>query len=280
MHKIASSVYVSTEYPGVTLGAIATPDGVICVDAPIRPDDVRDWQEQIASVSDAPIRYVVNTDAQRDRVIGQQWLGATVVATEAAGEKMRSYNEAFRQQVADMMVQLDALEVVEDVLLNFRVVQPQITFNGKLILHTAKPRVEVWSVGGATPGSAWVVLPDARVVFAGDLVTSNVHPYIYESNTQVWLERLTELRKPAFPATKIVPGRGSVLRKEGTQKTSAYVRDARSKVRALIKARRPKSDVATLAPGFMARYRVSDDERELVQRRVRIGLEHIYEELS
>lgn len=280
MNKIANSIYISTDYPGVTVGAIITDDGVICVDAPIRPDDVHDWQDQIASVTDAPIRYVVNTDAQRERVIGQQWLGATVVATEAAGEKMRAYNDSFRQQVADMMVQLDALEAVEEVLLNFKVLQPQITFGGKLILHTAKPRVEVWNVGGVTPGSAWVVLPDVKVAFVGDLVTVNAHPYMYEANTQQWLERLTELRKPAFPATKIVPGRGSVIRKDGTQKTSAYVRDARSKVKVLIRARRPKSDVATLLPGFMARYRVSDDVREQVQRRVRIGLEHVYEELA
>jgi len=128
MNKIANSIYISTDYPGVTVGAIITDDGVICVDAPIRPDDVQDWQDQIASVTDAPIRYVVNTDAQRERVIGQQWLGATVVATEAAGEKMRAYNDSFRQQVADMMVQLDALEAVEEVLLNFKVLQPQITF--------------------------------------------------------------------------------------------------------------------------------------------------------
>lgn len=279
MRKIVNSVYMSASYPGVTVGAIVTSIGVICVDAPIRPDDVRDWRERIASVTDMPIRYVINTDAHRDRVIGQFWLGGTVVASEATIAKMRTYSDSFRQQVAEMMTRLDAEDAVEEVLLNFKVVQPQIGFNGKLILHDAKPRVEVWNVGGANAGSAWVVLPDSRVVFTGDLLTLNTHPFIFESNTETWLECLTELRKPAFPVTSIVPGRGSTTRKAGTQKTSAYIRDARSKVRALLKAQRPKADVNVLVPGFMARYHVAEAEYEQVQRRIRVGLEQVYEEL-
>ncbi len=280
MDKLNNYIFVSSAYRGVTVGAIVTPAGVICVDAPMLPADARDWRAQIASVTPAPIRYIVNTDGHRDRVLGQQWLGGVVIATEATAEKMRSYGDTFRQQVADFLSHHGAPGAAEEIMLNLKVIQPQISFTHRLILHAGSPRVEVWAVGGANPGSAWVVVPDAGVVFAGDTLTLDAHPVMSESNTQLWLERLAELRKPTFPAKKIVPGRGPVARKAETQVMSEYLRDVRSKIRALIRARKPKADVAIQVPTFLSRFPIAEGERERMQRRVRAGLEHVYDELK
>ena len=280
MDKIANNIYISSAYRGVTVGAIVTPAGVIGVDAPMLPADARDWRARIASVTDLPVRYVIHTDGHRDRLIGRHWLGGAVVATEFTAEKMRSYGDTFRQQVADFLLHHGAPEAAEEIMLSLKIAQPQISFSGRLMLHTDTPRVEVWSVGGANPGSAWVVVPDAGVVFVGDLLTLNAHPVMSESNTALWLERLAELRKPAFPAKKIVPGRGPLAKKADTQIMSEYLRGVRSKVRALIKARKLKSDVALLVPGFLSRFPIAEGERERMQRRVRAGLEHVYDELK
>jgi len=280
MDKLTSFIFVSSAYRGVTVGAIVTPIGVIGVDVPMLPQDARDWRAQIAAATDKPIRYIVNTDAHRDRVLGQQWLGGAVVSTEYTAEKMRGYGDTFRQQVADFLAHHGSPDAVEEIVTSLKVVQPQISFTGRLALHADAPRVEVWSVGGANPGSAWVVVPEAGVVFTGDLITLNAHPVMSEANTRLWLERLAELRKPSFAGKRIVPGRGPVARKADTQIMSEYVRDVRAKVRALIKARRPKTEVATLVPSFLARFPIAEGERERMQRRVRAGLEHVYDELK
>jgi cyclase len=280
MERIAKSIYVSSAYRGVTVGAIVTPAGVICVDAPMLPADARDWRAQIASVTDLPVRFVVNTDAHRDRLIGQHGLGGAVVATEAAAEKIRSYGDTFRQQVGDFLMHHGAPEAADEIVHTLKVIPPQISFTSRLVLHIDPPRVEVWGVGGANPGSAWVVVPSAGVVFVGDLLTLNVHPVMSESNTTLWLERLAELRKPSFPAKKIVPGRGPVARQADTLFMSEYLRDVRSKVRALIKARKSKNDVAALVPSFLSRFPIAEGERERIQRRIRAGLEHTYDELK
>lgn len=280
MDKLTNTIFVSSGYRGITVGAIVTPAGVIGVDAPMLPADARDWRAQIASATDLPIRYIVNTDAHRDRVLGQQWLGGAVVATEFTAEKMRSYGDTFRQQVADFLSHHGAPQAAEEIVISLKVVQPQISFSGRLVLNAESPRVEVWNVGGANPGSAWVVVPEAGVVFTGDLITLNAHPVMSESNTRLWLDRLTELRKPSFPAKRIVPGRGPAARKDDTQIMSEYLRDVRAKVRALIKSRCLKSEAATLVPGFLARFPVAEGERERIQRRIRAGLEHVYDELK
>ena len=280
MDRLNNTLLVSSDYRGVTVGAIVTPVGVICVDAPMLPADARDWRAQIAAATGRPIRYVVNTDAHRDRVLGQQWLGGAVVSTEFTAEKMRGYGDTFCQQVADFLAHHGAPEAAEEIVAGLKVVQPQISFTGRLVLHFEAPRVEVWQVGGANPGSAWVLVRDAGVVFAGDLITLNAHPVMSESDTRLWLERLAELRKPTFVAKRIVPGRGPVTRKADTQIMSRYLRDVRAKVRALIKTRRPKAEVAALVPSFLARFPIAEGERERMQRRIRAGLEHVYDEMK
>ena len=41
MQEISPKVFIETSYPGVTLGAIDWTHGLILVDAPFRPEDIR-----------------------------------------------------------------------------------------------------------------------------------------------------------------------------------------------------------------------------------------------
>jgi hypothetical protein len=47
MKKIASNIYVSTEYPGVNVGFIVMPEGAVAVDAPTLPRDARAWRRKV-----------------------------------------------------------------------------------------------------------------------------------------------------------------------------------------------------------------------------------------
>ena len=159
---------------------------------------------------------------------------------------------------------------------------PQLTLgNGsRLILHIDKPKIVIRAVGGATPGSLWVELPDQGVVFTGDLVTQNTHPFMSEANTALWLERLAELQAEGYFAAKIVPGRGNNYKRADVQKTQEYLTDMRARVRDLMTEQRGKIDPTELLPEFINRYPIPSGEHERVQRRVRTSLEKVYEELK
>ena len=281
MEKIASHVYVESGYRGCTVGAILTPDGVVCVDTPMLPADARHWREQIKQLTDKPIRYVIFTDGHRDRILGQQWLGGLVVAHEQTYEKIRGFSDAFRQQVVEFLLHHGAPQAAEEVSHSLQLALPQITIGdgGVLTLHLNKPRIVIRPVGGATPGSVWVELPDQGVSFVGDVVTLTTHPFMSEANTAVWLQRLTELRSTKYFAKKIVPGRGAVYHKEETQKISAYLLDMRSRLQKLMTQHRGKIDSGELLPHFLDRFPVPHGETERVQRRIRTGLERVHEEL-
>jgi glyoxylase-like metal-dependent hydrolase (beta-lactamase superfamily II) len=229
-----------------------------------------------------PILYTIYTDGHRDRVLGQQWLGGMVVAHEATWEKLRSYGDAMRQQVVEFLSHHGATEAAEELARHLQLALPQLTVGngGTLTLHLDKPKIVIRPVGGATPGSVWVELPDQGVVFAGDLVTLNTHPFMSEAHTLRWLARLAELRDPAYFAAKIVPGRGGSYRRADSQKVTGYLNDMRQRLRALMSERRGKFDLAELVPEFLHRFPIPHDEHERVQRRIRAGLEKVYEELK
>jgi len=282
MDKLSPNVYVETGYRGSTVGAILTPVGVIAVDTPLLPAEARHWREQIAQLTPLPITHLIYTDGHRDRVLGHQWLGGQVVAHEATWERMRSYSDALRQQVVEFLSHHGAPEAAAEIAQHLQLGLPQLTLSNhsSLTLHAAKPQVSVRPVGGANPGSLWVELPDQGVVFAGDLVTLNTHPFMSESHTATWLDRLAELRSPDYFATKIVPGRGSSFRRQDTQKVVDYLADMRTEVARVLADRRARLDPAALMPQFIGRFPIPPGEHERVQRRIRTGLERVYEELK
>ena len=275
MKQIAPHIYVKDNYRGVTVGCIVTDAGVICIDSPMLPADARDWRAQIAKLSPKPVRFVVLTDANRDRILGVQYLGGTVVAHEDAWEKIKSLGDTFRQQAADSISPCDA-----DVAADWRIALPQITFTNRLMLFHGDVPVVIQHVGGATPGSVWVHLPKQNVLFMGDLATPNVHPLAAEADLATWLDVLRQVQDKNFPAKLIIPGRGSPCKKAALGPTAAYLRTMRARVQAHIRSRKPRADLALLVSEFLGRYPVADDDLDCIQRRIRAGLDHIYDALK
>ena len=279
MKQIAPHIYVKDNYRGVTVGCIVTNAGVICIDSPMLPADARDWRAQIAKLSPKPVHFVVLTDANRDRILGVQYLGGTVVAHEDAWEKIKSLGDTFRQQAADSLAPCGA-DAAADVAADWRIALPQITFTNRLMLFHGDVPVMIQHVGGATPGSVWVHLPKQNLLFMGDLATPNVHPLAAEADLATWLDVLRQVQDRNFPAKLIIPGRGSPCKKVALGPTANYLRTMRARVQAHIRSRKPRADLALLVSEFLGRYPVADDDLDCIQRRIRAGLDHIYDTLK
>lgn len=273
MQKLAGNVYVETSFSGVTVGAVVTRAGLICIDTPTRPSDARAWRERLASLSPKPILYVINTDHHRDRVLGNQWFDAPVITHEWVGERMRMYPEMIKSGGFDVVADYDLMRELAGV----RVIPPQITFSKEITLLKGEREIVVRHVAGHSPGAAWVLMPETGVVFAGDSVVVDSHPRLAEADVEAWIRNLEELRKARFPAKTIVPGRGKSTNKEGLKYTLDYLRSARKKLEALAKGSRSRSEAATIAHELIKHFPVPDAQRDLVARRVRAEIEHWYD---
>lgn len=274
MYKLAAGIYAETGFKGANVGAVVSTDGILCVDTPTSPADSRKWRLKLAQLGGQPIRFVINTDHHRDRVLGNQWFEAPVIAHEATGARLRAYPEVYKPDLDGMG---NDLELADD-LGGIRIVVPQLTFRERLTLVRGKREIHLLHKPGSTPGAIWVHFPEDEIVFTGDAVVVNTAPFLAEADIEAWLEHLAELRKPKFPAQVIVPGRGPRTDKEGVKATIGFLRAVRRKVERLASRRGAASaGTAEIVAELIGHLSISESERAHVSRRIKHGLDHLVE---
>lgn len=273
MQKIAKDVYVESGFAGVTVGAIVAPGGLVCIDAPTHPADARRWRIKLAQLSDQPIQYLINLDAHRDRVLGNQWLEAPTLAHEAASERLRQWPELFKGGPSEAGADSDLAAELAGV----KVITPRLTFTDRMRLVLDGRELVLTRRAGHTPGGVWVELPKERIVFTGDAVTLGAPPFLGEADLDVWLAELAELRKARYPVTTIVPGRGAPTDKAGLKPMEDFLKLVRRKLDALLRSQKGRGETAALAETLVASFAPSAALREHYVRRLRVGLEQLYD---
>jgi glyoxylase-like metal-dependent hydrolase (beta-lactamase superfamily II) len=279
MKKIAPNIYVSTQYPGVNVGFVVLPEGAIAVDAPTLPQDALAWRKQIVRKAGGPILYVVLTDAHPDRILSVGLLGAPIVAARAAYERAAAYTEGFRRGVIEGWGR--RYPAAADDLAQVPLALPEVMFTESLTLHKGGEDVTIRRVDGCSPGSSWIHFEDQDVLFAGDTVVVDTHPFMEATlDTKAWLNMLKSLRRARYSKTIIVPGRGPICDQSATHPLSEYVALARRRARSLQSGGQARVDKAATVTELLAYFPVVDDEHDLVQRRVKTGLDKLCEQLK
>lgn len=277
MKKIASNIYISTEMPGVNVGFIALPAGAVAIDAPTLPHDARVWREQIVETAGGPILYVVLTDAHPDRLLSAGVLEAPVIAARAAYDRASTYTDGFWRSIVDGWSRRYP-EAAED-LAEVSIKLPEIMLTDRLTLHKGGADVTIEKVVGGAPGSVWVHLLEQDVLFVGDTVVVENHPFMEAApDTKGWLETLQVLRRKRYSDTTIVPGRGPLCKQEDTRPLSEYLALVRRRIRSLQKAGRVRADRGTVVAELQSYFPIPDGEQDTVQRRIKAGLDRLGEE--
>jgi glyoxylase-like metal-dependent hydrolase (beta-lactamase superfamily II) len=279
MKKIASNIYVSTQYPGVNVGFVVLPEGAVAVDAPTLPQDALAWRKQIVKKAEGPILYVVLTDAHPDRILSVGLLEAPVVAARAAYERASAYTDGFRRSIVEGWAR--RYPSAADDLAKTSPVLPEVMFTESLTLHKGGEDVTIRRVDGCSPGSSWIHFQERDVLFAGDTVVVDTHPFMEATlDTKAWLNTLKALRRARHSKTVIVPGRGSVCDQSATQPLSEYIALARRRARSLRAGGRTRVDKAATLAELLSYFPAAGDEHDLVQRRVKTGLDRLCEQLK
>jgi cyclase len=280
MEEIASTVYIETEYPGVNVGAITTEDGVICIDAPTRPQDAQHWLERIHTELGGPIQYLILTDYQGDRTFCGSMFHSRAVAQEATRDVLQTYSTRFPSPVLESFALRYGLSRKE--MNGTSVIHPQISFCRQSTLQLGAQRVDLVHSPSATPGTLWVYVNEARVLFVGDTLVIDQHPPLAEAETLNWLSALGHLRRDEMEAEVIVPGRGPLPERKNIESLASFIKTAREQVCALYRAGRPRAETSGLLPDLMDSFAPpiprTDGMIEWLQRHLKAGLDHLYDE--
>jgi glyoxylase-like metal-dependent hydrolase (beta-lactamase superfamily II) len=162
----------------------------------------------------AAIGTLVNTHANGDHCYGNQLVaGADIVASAASAAEM---DEVPPSALAALMAAAPRLgeagAFLQEIFGGFtfegiEVTPPTTTFDGALELKVGDRTVQLLELGPAhTRGDVAVHLPDAGVLFTGDLVFHGGHPIVWAGPVQQWIAACD--RMLGLGATVVVPGHG------------------------------------------------------------------------
>jgi glyoxylase-like metal-dependent hydrolase (beta-lactamase superfamily II) len=198
-----------------------------------------------------PLAAAVNTHGNGDHCFGNQLLPSDVpiYATSAADEEIRA---APPEVLHALMTQTDlgpefarfAREAFGQFTFEgMELRPPSATFDGSLSLQVGRRAVELTAVGPAhTDGDAIVYVPDAGVVFTGDIVFADGTPVMWAGPLSNWLaacDRVLEL-----DARVIVPGHGPLTGQDGVRHLQQYLGYVRDEARLRFDAGMPADDAA------------------------------------
>ena len=277
MIEIAENVYIETGFASLTLGAIRTTAGWVLVDAPPYPRDAETWQSALRAHTNLPVCAIILTNAYYDRALGTAWFDVPVVAHERAAALLREQGAAFAVDAAELL----ARDVDERVALAAAgEITPDITFDEEIWLYYGGTSIQLDSRPAGAEGSVWAALPELNVLFVGDAITSTLPPVIQSPTTKQWLNTLTTLRRDRYADWTIVTGRNGVLEPGGTEPLAEYLRAARRRVYGLLRAGEPRARLADISAELLAAHPSGSADAEVIEKRIRQGLDVIYDELA
>ena len=271
MQEIANQVYIEEQYPGVILGVISLPHGLVQIDAPPSPEDGRSWRAALLNLNTAPERVLVNLDAHPDRTLGVRGMECTVIAHEKTVQAFRNRPNTFKAQGDETGADWESVAGIGSVRWSL----PEISFTNRMVVEWNDQRVILEHHPGPTPGASWVIVPGAKVIFVGDLVLKNQPPFIAFCNLVEWIESLNILIEK-YPDYTVVSGRSGVVSADVIKAQRELLLTIDEKLEALGQKRAGPEVLDPLAQELLTTIKAPADRQKQFARRLIYGLRHYY----
>jgi glyoxylase-like metal-dependent hydrolase (beta-lactamase superfamily II) len=188
-----------------TIGAVVGDDQVLLIDTRSSHRQAAEIARDLREITPFPVRVVVNTHWHSDHCFGNRALRpATIWGHERCASGLV---ETGPRQLAALAETLpDMAEELAEVVID----PPERTFQETAYVDFGGRRIELRFLGRAHTDSDIVVLvPDAGVLFAGDLLENGAPPYFDDGYPLDWPETVSRLLE-LMRGPVVVPGHGEV----------------------------------------------------------------------
>ncbi|HEX7253852.1 MAG TPA: MBL fold metallo-hydrolase [Thermoanaerobaculia bacterium] len=227
---------------GGNVGFFVGPDAVLVIDSQFK-DIAPGIVAQIKSVSDKPIKFLINTHHHGDHTGGNEVFRpfAMILAHDNVRTRMlaspvdvqRNYpaqlEEAKKAGNADMVkffseqIEWAKKVKVEDIA------APILTYDSEFRIHMGDETIQVWHLPPAhTDGDSVVYFEKAKVLHMGDDFFNKVIPFIDVSaggSAKGYLAALDKVMARVPPDVTVIPGHGEVTDLAGLKSFRQYIAD-------------------------------------------------------
>ncbi|CAM8619272.1 GloB Zn-dependent hydrolases, including glyoxylases [Paracoccaceae bacterium] len=204
--EVGPGLYAFTAEGDPNTGVIIGDESVMVVEAQATPRLARKVIECIRGVTDKPISHLVLTHYHAVRVLGASAYGAREVIMSEAARGM--VEERGAEDWASEFGRFPRLFQGHEEIPGLT--WPTTTFSEAMTVYLGKRKVEIMHLGRAhTAGDAVVWVPDAEVMFTGDIVEYHSACYCGDGYFNDWADTLNNIA--GFDPVAIAPGRGDAL---------------------------------------------------------------------
>ncbi len=204
--EIGPGIYAFTAEGDPNSGVIIGDDSVMVIEAQATPRLAQKVIDCIRTVTDKPVSHVVLTHYHAVRVLGASAFGAgQVIMGETARAMVAERGlEDWASEFGRFPRLFQGHESIPGLT------WPTTTFNTRMAVYLGKRRVDLMHLGRAhTAGDIVAYVPDANVMFTGDIVEYHSACYCGDGHFHDWPATLERIR--AFDLDAIAPGRGDAL---------------------------------------------------------------------
>ena len=214
LEQVGDNIYAlisDTDYPPANeniaicnAGIVIGDDGVLVID-PFQNEALGELLlSEVAKLTDLPVKYVLNTHFHFDHTGGNKAIKAQAIPIIGRG--------SIREDMLTKNQEYDPTPAVPNVIIND---DSKIWLGDRVI--------ELEEVAGHSGGTDVVAyIPDAKVLFAGDILFNEKFPYTADGDILAWEETLDYLIEKYSEAT-IVPGHGEVGDRYNLESLKGYL---------------------------------------------------------
>ena len=241
------------------LSFVITAEGVVVINSGASVRLASALHEEIKSITDQPVKLVVNENGQGHAILGNLYWskqGVDILAHEDAIHEIKENSHSILERMKSYN---------RDKAAGTEVVIPNKSFSEKFIFTLGDLEFHVLHLGPAHgPGDTQVWLPQLSLIIAGDMAFhERMLPVFEKTCTKCWLETWNEEFVP-LNATYVIPGHGHPTNMAQVSRfTRDYLSDLRQKVSEVLEN---DGDLAEAFYINQERWRLLDTFEELAKR--------------
>ena len=232
--EIGDGLYAFTAEGDPNSGVIIGDESVMVIEAQATPRLASKVIEEVRKITDKPISHIVLTHYHAVRVLGASEFGTPeiIMSGDARAMVVERGQEDWDSEFQRFPRLFQGHESIPGLT------WPTTTFDGMMTVYLGKRRVDIMQLGRAhTAGDAVVWVPDAEVMFTGDIVEYHSACYCGDGHFADWGDTLDNIA--SFDPVCIAPGRGDAL--VGREMVEAAIENTRDFVESTY---RPAAKVA------------------------------------